>query len=180
MGVILLTILFGGVVGYRMVRPAPSAILPVEVPSAVPPADSAPEPPVVAAAPVASPQPGSEVPPPPPVSSAPRRTVRRNPAPAAVPSAKIIQVDQALAIEERPTPLPELSAFETPKLEKPETPVVSTPVVKPDPPATPQIQPAPVNDAPKTDAHGKGFVRAFRKLLHIPKKDEQPDTLKQP
>lgn len=179
MGVILLTILFGGVVGYRIFRPAPSAISPVAVPAATAPdVNPAKDP----GAPAVSPQVTAEVPPPPPVAgSAPRRTARRNLAPKA-PVEKIILVDPALAVEETPQPLQNIKAVEAPRPDKPETALVVTSLVKPEPAPTPQTQPAVVaNDAgPKTDAHGKGVVKAFRRFLHLPKKDAQPEMLKQP
>jgi hypothetical protein len=184
MGAILLAILFGGVAGYRMVRPSPSAISPVAIPDAPAPSDSTPaaSAPVVPTAPVATPPVGAEVPPPPPVagSAASRRTARRNPT-SATPTAKIIIVDPALAVEEPLAPAPELKAVETPKPEKVEPAPVDPPVAKADAPVIPQTQPAVANDgAPKTDAHGNRVGNAFRRLLHIPKKDAQPDTLKQP
>ena len=58
---------------------------------------------------------------------------------------------------------------------------VAAPVVKQESPAMPQAQPAVANDAaPKPEVHDKKIVKAFRRLLHMPKKDAQPDSLKQP
>jgi len=179
MGVILLTILFGGVAGYRMVRTTPSAISPVEVPAA--PGDPAPavaESPAAPAAPIATPQTGSDVPPPPPSGSA-RRATRRNSGQA--PAEKVILVDQALAIEGAPVPLTELKSAEAPKPEPPVTAAVTAPVATSASPATPEAQTTAANDsAQKPETHGKKIGNAFRRLLHIPKKDAQPETLKQP
>lgn len=179
MGVILLTILFGGVVGYRMIRPAPSTIAPVEAPAAAP-ADPAPPvaEPAVAAAPVATPQDGPDVPPPPPSGGSPaRRAARRN-----VAHEKVIVVDSALAAE-GPVPLTELApvASPAPKPEKAEAAAAPEPVVKEPTPATPQAEPAAgAETAPNTQPHEKRVVKAFRRLLHLPKKDPQQDSLKQP
>jgi hypothetical protein len=179
MGVILLTILFGGVAGYRMIRPTPSAISPVEVPAApVDPAPAVAESPVVPDAPVAAPQTGSDVPPPPPSGGASRRARRSG---QAAPAEKVILVDQALAIEGAPVPLTELKSAEAPKPEPPVTAAVAAPLVTPAPATAPETQTAASNDAaPKPETHGKKIGNAFRRLLHIPKKDAQQETLKQP
>lgn len=182
MGAILLAILFGGVIGYRIVRPVPSALSPVAVPDGTAPNDPAAPvaAPAVAATPDATPNPSADVPPPPPPGSgsASRRTARRNAAPAA-PVQKIIIVDPALAVEEKPAPPPE--PVEAPKPEKIEPTPAAAPVLKSDSAAIPQNQSDVANDGTaKTDAHGKRIVKAFRRLLHMPKKDAQPETLKQP
>jgi hypothetical protein len=82
-------------------------------------------------------------------------------------------------VEEQPIPQPEAKAVETPKPEKFEPAPVDPPVAKEEPaPATQPV--ATAEAAPKTDSHGKKIGNAFRRLLHLPKKEAQPDTLKQP
>jgi len=177
MGAILLAILFAGVAAYRMIRPTPSAILPVTVPDQPAPAPAAAPDPAPAVAAPASTSLTAEVPPPPP----PGTRAPKNRRSSGHPTEKVIIVDPALAVEEQPLPPPEPKAVETPKPEKLEPAPVDPPVVKEEPAAAPATQPVATADAtPKTDSHGKKIGNAFRRLLHLPKKEAQPDTLKQP
>jgi hypothetical protein len=177
MGAILLAILFAGVAGYRMLRPSPSAILPVTVPDQPAPTPAADPEPAPAVALPANTSLTAEVPPPPPAGS--RASKARRGSAAGRSTEKIIMVDPALAVEEQPLPPPEPKAVETPKPEKLEPAPAEPPVVKEDLAAAPATQSA-AADAPKTDSHGKKIGNAFRRLLHLPKKEAQPDTLKQP
>jgi hypothetical protein len=171
-GAILLAVLFAAVAVYRMVRVSPSAnpsassVESTSAPNAEPTATA----PAAAETPVIT----SDVPPPPPGSKIASHKPGGRIAASSGPTEKVILVDPSLAVDENMVVAPEISA---PIVEKEENPAPAQPLVKPN--EVTVSQPEPTSSVPKTDGHGKRVVKAVRRFFHLPKKDAQPETLKQ-